>query len=294
MLSAMTSRRTSLPRPGDRLDLGAGLRVSPFCVGMTGSPETVCAAYDAGINFFFLSADMHWPLYEGMRRGLETLLGRGVRDRIAVGVVSYATQPEFCWMPFREAVEAVPGLERIDVTIAGGVYGPEFATRAQVYREHRRQAYLGARAIGASFHDRPAAADATARGLVDISFVRYNPAHPGARADVFPHLPEPRSTLLYTFKSTDGYVPPSRCAQLGLDGAYWRPRVTDHYRFALTSPRVDGILCSLDGPAEVAEFAAAMEAGPLDEEEERYLIELAMLDRGKAGLRLDGGPGRPL
>jgi len=49
---------------------GAGLRVSPFCLGRTASADTVVAAYEAGINFFFVTADLHWPLYDGIRRGL--------------------------------------------------------------------------------------------------------------------------------------------------------------------------------------------------------------------------------
>src|SRR5436190_890300 len=66
----MTDRRAALPRMTDRLDLGSkGLRVSPFCLGRVKSPDTVLAAFDAGINFFFVTADMHWPGYENLREG---------------------------------------------------------------------------------------------------------------------------------------------------------------------------------------------------------------------------------
>src|SRR6266540_1673365 len=70
--------RLTLPKLTDRLTLGEdGLRVSPFCLGLVGSDDTACAAFDSGINFFFLSADLHWPLYESARLGLEKLLARG-------------------------------------------------------------------------------------------------------------------------------------------------------------------------------------------------------------------------
>src|SRR5205823_1724956 len=73
-----TAARLTLPRPTDRLPLGmTGLSVSPFCLGIVESPETIPAAFDAGINLFFLTADLHWPLYEGLRRGLEQLFARG-------------------------------------------------------------------------------------------------------------------------------------------------------------------------------------------------------------------------
>jgi predicted aldo/keto reductase-like oxidoreductase len=276
----------SVPQFADRLSLGGqGLAVSPFGVGLVGVPETIGAAFDAGINFFFLTADMHWPYYEASRRGLELLLarGNGVRDRIVVAAVCYPTQPEFCYGPFQELLHAVPGLDRLDVLIAGGVYAGEFAARLPVYQQHRRTRFLGARAIGATFHDRQEARKAVTDGLVDVAFVRYNPAHAGAREDLFPHLPETTSPLLFGFKSTFGYVPPERMTELGLPGdVYWHPAITDHYRFALSRPELDGLLIGPATPKEVAALADAMKKGPLDEEEETYLMHVALVARGQA------------
>ncbi len=282
----LRSARDSLPRFTDRLSVGAaGLSVSPFCLGLVRTEETISAAFDAGINFFFLTTDMHWPLYDAARRGLAKLLarGNGIRDQIVVAGVCYPTQLEFCWMPFRELLDAVPSLERIDVLVAGGSYGHEIDARLTVYHEMRRTGYLGARAIGTTFHDRQAAVRAMQDNQVDLAFIRYNPAHPGARQDVFPHVPHHRSTLLFNFKSTLGYVPPDAMARLGLDGAvYWHPDITDHYRFVLTRPEMDGLLISLDTPEQVRSLAAALERGPLDEEEEEYLMSAALVAQGKA------------
>jgi hypothetical protein len=277
--------RTVLPRLGDRLPLGAaGLRVSPFCLGIVGDPATVPAAFDAGVNFFFVTADMHWPLYERTRRGLADLLarGHGVRDEVVVAGVCYPTQAEFSALPFEELVAAAPGFKRLDVLLAGGAYGEEFARRRAVYAEHRASGYLGNRAVGATFHDRQAAREAVRERHVDIAFSRYNPDHAGARRDLFPHLPERPRPLLFGFKSTFGYLPPARMAELGLRGAeYWHPAVTDHYRFALTPPEMDGLLIALRTPGEVAALAAAMERGPLTEEEEVYLMDVARVARGE-------------
>lgn len=278
--------RTALPRCTDRLPLGpAGLRVSPFCLGLVGQPATVSAAFDAGINFFFVTADMHWPLYEPTRRGLADLLARsrGIRDQVVVAGVCYPTQPEFCTAPFEELVAAVPGLKRLDVLLAGGAYGREFGRRLPVYTEHRTSGHLGNRAVGATFHDRAAAREAIRERQVDIAFIRYNPGHAGARRDVFPHLPERPRPLLFGFKSTFGYLTPTRMADLGLPGPeYWHPAITDHYRFALTRPEMDGLLIALKTSDEVAALARAMEQGPLTEEEEAYLIDVADVARGEA------------
>jgi hypothetical protein len=252
---------------------------------MVGDAAVVPAAFDAGINFFFVSADMHWPLYEQTRRGLVDLFARGgsVRDQVVVAGVCYPTQPEFCIAPFAELVEAVPGLKTIDVLLAGGAYGWEFDRRLPVYEEHRRDVFLGNRAIGASFHDRSAALEAVRQRQVDIAYVRFNPGHAGARRDVFPQLPPHPRPLLFGFKSTFGYAPPARMADFGLPAAeYWHPAITDHYRFALTPPEMDGLLVSFREPSEVSALVEALALGPLTEEEESYLIDVADVASGAA------------
>ncbi len=308
-MSSSRPPRERLPRLSDRLPLGSeGLRISPFCLGITGDATVVAAAFDAGLNFFFVTADMHWPYYEHTRRGLADLLARsvGIRDQVVVAGVCYPTQPEFCTAPFEELVAAVPGLKTLDVLLAGGAYGWEFDRRWPVYEEHRQGGFLGNRAVGASFHDREAARDAVHERQVDIAYIRYNPDHSGARRDVFPHLgtsppPLPPSPdrrgglggevrpLLFGFKSTYGYVPPVRMAELGLPGPdYWHPAITDHYRFALTPLQMDGLLIALRKPGEVTALAAALEQGPLTEEEEAYLMDLAGVAHGEARVVVDG------
>ena len=285
----MKPPRVRLPKMTDRLSLGeTGLLVSPFCLGMVRSDETASAAFDAGINFFFLSADLHWPGYELARRGLAKLLARGpkIRDQIVVAIVSYVTQPEFCAGALEEGLESVPGLKFIDVGVMGGAYADEFLTRLGVYLQIRRDGLFGLRALGTTFHDREAALLAINHHLVDLAFIRYNPAHTGAKLDVFPYLTQSR-TLLYNFKSTLGFIRSKRYAELGLNDSYWRPGVTDYYRFALTRPEIDGLLCSPTTPREVKDLSSALEEGPLVEEEEKYLIDLAALDEGSAVLITD-------
>src|SRR5438045_803750 len=124
--------KPDLPRLGDRLPLGSsGLEVSPICIGMVTDSDAIPAAFEAGVNFFFVTADMHWPAYAETRRGLGRLLDgkRAARDAIVVAAAAYVTQPVFMWAPFSEVLEEVPSLERIDLTIAGGCYRPEYELR---------------------------------------------------------------------------------------------------------------------------------------------------------------------
>ena len=277
--------REDLPRPEQRLPLGRGLQISPFCLGIVEDPAVVPAAFDVGINFFFITADMHWPEYDKLRRGIELLLARGgdIRDRIVVAGVSYVTQPEFCRVPFVELLDSVHGLERLDVLIAGGAYGHELHRRMPVYQHHREHAHCGARAIGASFHERTAAIAPLCDGTLDLCLSRYNSSHLGARDDLFPHVAN-RRALLFNFSNTRGFVPMSRCDELGIDHEMWRPSRRDHYRFVLSRPEVDGVLCSLGTLDHVTDLVEALEEGPLEEEEQEHLVLLSKLNAGTSTL----------
>jgi aryl-alcohol dehydrogenase-like predicted oxidoreductase len=284
----MTARQR-LPRLTDRIALGrSGLLVSPVCLGIVGVPEVVATAFQAGINFFFLTADMHWPYYAQLREGLSRLLSSqpSVREQLVIAVVSYPTQPEFGVQPFYEVLEAVPELRRVDVAVIGGSYPSDFFARLSA---HERNRPAGMRAIGATFHHRESAVTAVNRELLDVAFIRYNAAHAGAETDVFPHLRGDSSVPLFNFKSTAAYVPPERLDELAVPPDNWRPQRTDHYRFALSQSRVDGILCALGQVEHVAALEAALAAGPLSEEESDYLKKLAQLDSGEAEIDAGGG-----
>jgi aryl-alcohol dehydrogenase-like predicted oxidoreductase len=283
---ASRPRRLALPRATDRIAIGAkGLAISPICLGWVRDPDTIAAAFDAGINFFFVTGDLHWPIYEGTRRGLAALLrrNRGVREQIVVAVASYVAQPEFARGPFQEVLESVPRLGRIDMIVVGGAHGHDFPARRERFREYVDRGEFGARAIGTSFHDRAAALRAINHAQIDLAFVRYNPAHPGARSDLFPAL-QPSPARIFNFKSMAGHRTPGELRALGLGPELWRPRPTDYYRFALSSPEIDGILCALRDPRQVAALGRALASPPLDADEERYLIDLAKLSTGKARL----------
>jgi hypothetical protein len=276
------ARRSVLPQLRDRLAIGrTGLAVSPVCLGLVRDPDAIEVAFDAGINFFFLSGDLHWPAYDASRRGLAALLARGrsMRDQIVVAAASYVTQREFTRAPFVELLEAMPELQRIDLLVIGGAYHLDFLARRAIYRDFLHRNDFGARGLAASFHDRDAAVAAINDEAIDIAFIRYNPAHPGARSDLFPRL-RPSTTRIFNFKSTTGYLAPRTLRALGVPAGHWRPAATDYYRFALSQPAIDGLLCAPSTPREIRALRRALRAPPLTQHEQRYLIELARLSAG--------------
>jgi hypothetical protein len=264
----------SLPRFHDRIDI-ANLRASPFCLGLVRDPRVIPAAFDAGINFFFVSSDLHWPLYQATRDGLAMLLARGggVRHSLVVVVATYMVHREMMLTPLYELVHAIAGLDRVDIVLAGGCYANDFEPRVGALRGWTRSGCppLAGAAVGATLHDRTALLRGDGDEGCDVTYVRYNPAHSGGRVDLYPHLRRRVGKAVLSFKSTAGFqeligaTPPE----------YWRPRITDAYRYALSQPAHDGVLLSLGNERELHELSAALAEGPLSEEEQSHLELLA-------------------
>lgn len=275
------SLRQTLPKANNRLLLGrSDLRVSPLCLGLTQEPETVISAYEEGVNFFFITADLHWPLYSGLRKGLSKLLegNRSRRKDIVVGVVSYLDNPLFSALQFNEVIAEIPGLDYIDLIIAGAVATDySLYSRFHSMSQARAVSQHGARALGATFHQRSLALSAGTYGLLDISYIRYNSAHPGAQRDLFPFLQPNKTGLLFNFKSVMSRLSRETFNALKLPKSAWLPDACDHYRFVLSRPEIDGILCSPLQPNEVRQLARALEKGPLSPEDQSYMIWLASL-----------------
>ncbi|HNN91763.1 MAG TPA: hypothetical protein PKI03_05830 [Pseudomonadota bacterium] len=275
--------RSVLPSLRDRLPLGrSGLHVSPLCLGIT-TRETVPVAFAAGVNFFFLSNDLHWRLYEPLMAGIADLLSNGVsRDEIVVAGVSYLSEPLFGYLQFNELLDAIPGLERVDVLLAGGVEAADFLPRYHRLAEAGQQRLWGCRAIGASFHDRVTARMAVCAGLLDIAYIRYNPGHPGAEEDLFPYFNQNKTSLVYNFKSTSGLLSLEQFQQLKLESRYKPTKITDGYRFALSRKEIDGLLASPQGAEQIAQLERALAAGPITPSRAAYMKNLVLLASGRA------------
>jgi hypothetical protein len=277
--------RVSLPRAADRVALRSGLRVSPLCLGMVKDPRTVLLAHEAGINFFFLTADLHFPAYDALRAGLRDLMRRRARrDEVVLVAASYVAPRPFVAAAVSELVSALAPLDAIDLVVAGGIHAHDVSYRLGVLRDLRERPTAGARGVGASFHDRRAAARALGSNLLDVAFVRYNPLHLGAKLDLFPAWRAKSGVPLYNFNSTAGYLGRGANARLGLDARHWVPTAGDYYRFALMRPEITGVLCAPGTPAELTHLLRSIERGPLAADEEQHLM--AMGTRAAArGLR---------
>jgi aryl-alcohol dehydrogenase-like predicted oxidoreductase len=131
------------------------------------------------------------------------------------------------------------------------------------------------RALGISIHDRPRAGRLAEESPLDALMIRYNAAHPGAEKDIFPHLAKRKPAVVaYTATSWRKLLKRPR----GWKGEV--PTAGHCYRFCLSSPHVDLVL---SGPASVAQLdenLAALQQGPLSEQEMGWMREFGQAVHG--------------
>lgn len=121
------------------------------------------------------------------------------------------------------------------------------------------------RRIGVTSHQRKLAAKMAASGLLDLVMVRYNAAHRGAEADVFP-VTQPRGVpvIAYTALRWGALLRPTPDDPPG----FAVPRPPAWYRFVLQHPAVAVTLAAPQTRAELDEDLRVLDAtGPLREEE---------------------------
>jgi predicted aldo/keto reductase-like oxidoreductase len=137
------------------------------------------------------------------------------------------------------------------------------------------------RLIGLTSHQRQLAASAAQSGLLDLLMVRYNAAHRGAEAEVFPvtdalGLP----VVIYTCLRWGALL---RSTPEDPHG-FQVPRAPAWYRFALQSPAVTVALSAPDNRDELEEDLTVLEFhGPLPAEEYSVLAEHGQRVRKFAG-----------
>jgi aryl-alcohol dehydrogenase-like predicted oxidoreductase len=240
---------TDLPRLGRRV-CRLGL------AGGFGLPEGACREALERLDYVFWT-----PRMKELTPALVDALARD-RDRYVV-----ATGPMFAYFPgsLRKGVENALRTLRTDRIDILQLYwlGRMSAFTGAVQEEMARLREEGkALALGASIHDRPRAGRLVAGSILDMVMIRYNAAHPGAEAEIFPHLPERRPAVVaYTATAWRKLL----SAPKGWKGPV--PTAGDCYRFCLSDPHVDVVL---NGPRTAEELRAnfaALGKGPLAPEE---------------------------
>jgi aryl-alcohol dehydrogenase-like predicted oxidoreductase len=232
------------------------------------------AFHEYGINYFFASTRMT-GLVEGVRR----LVRAGHRDDIVLAAgaqfpVGFSIPRE--WASLAKAL----GVDHIDIFHLFWVQA-EFYVSGKTWPAMQKLKEEGkVRALGISCHDRPLARALTERLHLDVLMIRYNAAHRGAEGEIFTSLGAGRPGIVtYTATRWGRLLQPA--SELGpMTGA-------ECYRFALTHPVVDVVLCGPRSYDELRENAEGVLEGALPpdrlEQIRRFGDAVRATVRGKIG-----------
>ena len=264
-----------------------GVTVCPIGIGSGyGVPAAaVERAVDAGVNYLYWSTPRTRAFPEAIRH-----LGDR-RDKLILVVQSYAPTGGLITRSLERGLAKL-GVERADVLLLG------YWSRVPPPRIQEACARLKERGlvrfVAVSSHKRALLAE-LAKGspeglphdptglphgesVADVIHVRYNAAHRGAEQDVFPYLgPRPPGVVAYTATCWKKLLRPPAAAAGGKT-----PAAGDCYRFVLAHPAVSVCMTGPSSAAHVDEMLAALQRGPMDEEELAWMRRVGDAVYGKA------------
>jgi aryl-alcohol dehydrogenase-like predicted oxidoreductase len=241
-----------------RVTLGkSGLQVSPIGLGASyGVPYEGCrAAFDAGINYFF------WGSVRtvGMGLAIREIAARQ-REELVVVVQCYVRDPRKIARSVELALRK-GRLQYADVLLLG--WHDELPASAVVDAAYAVIAKGDCRHLAISSHNRLLFPELAKDARFDIFHVRYNAAHRGAEREIFPHLPAPAPGIVSFTNTRWGDLLQAK----NMPAGFTPPSAADCYRFALSNPHIQVAISGPKDTAETRDAIAALELGPLDEEQ---------------------------
>jgi aryl-alcohol dehydrogenase-like predicted oxidoreductase len=235
------------------------------------------AAIDRGLNY------LAWT--PGSRLYTRVVREVARRDRERFVIASGPGSGYFGWQVRRGAERAlkVLGVEYLDLYQLYWLGRLSAWTEGTITELVKLKEEGKVRAIGISIHDRQRAGMLAADSVLDLLMIRYNAAHPGAERDIFPHLARRKPAIVaYTATSWRKLLARPR----GWDGPV--PSAGDCYRFCLSNPHVDIVLTAPASLTELEQNLAALQKGPLSEDELAWMRRFGQVVHG--GLSLPGAP----
>jgi aryl-alcohol dehydrogenase-like predicted oxidoreductase len=242
-----------------------GLEVGRLGVGSSyGAPASAYEqAFERGVNYFYYGS-----LRRGGFRDAVRALAPRYRDRMVIVVQSYARFGFHVKLSVHRALRSL-GIERADALLLG-LHNDFPAQRlVDAARELREEGKIGHLAL--SGHRRTLFPELVKDPRYGILHVRYNAVHRGAEVEAFPAFTARETAArpgLVSFTATRWG---SLCDPKKTPPGERTPTAADCYRFVLSNPAPDVVLCGPSNAHEMTEALAALDQGPLDEEEQAFM-----------------------
>ena len=247
-----------------KIPLGrTGLLVSRLGIGSSFgvSASVIEEAFDHGVNYLYWGSIRRPAFGRAMRN-----LARQHRDELVLTVQSYSRLPALI-SPSVDVALRRSGVGYFDILLLGAQNQPPAAAFVEAFERLREQGKV--RFLALSTHNRPMlqelfSKDAEAESPFGVAMLRYNAVHRGAEQDVFPFLAgeRPPGVIAYTATRWGHLLDPAKMPE-----GESPPEASDCYRFALSHPSVDLVLCGPADRAQMQEALRTLERGPLDPDE---------------------------
>jgi aryl-alcohol dehydrogenase-like predicted oxidoreductase len=270
----------------DKVTLGrSGLKTSRIGLGTSSglAVKDVEEAVDRGINYLYWGSVRHAPFGKAIRH-----VARTRREELAIVVQSYTRAAFYMGRSVESALREL-AIDHCDLLLLGmwNETPPQrIVDSALALREAGKVKH-----IMVSCHQRSTFQKYIADPTYAAIMVRYNAAHPGAETEVFPHLaareqgPQARpGVIAYTATRWGGLLNPKL-----LPPDEPAPRGSDCYRFALSQPDVDVVLCGSKNRGELDEALTALDRGPMTPDELAWMKRVGKVVRA-ASPRSSGNP----
>jgi aryl-alcohol dehydrogenase-like predicted oxidoreductase len=244
---------------GDRTLGRTGRRVSAIGLGSSyGLPGVdVERAFDRGVTFFLWGSRRRGDFGKGLRE-----VARKDRARATIAIQTYSRAAWAMPGSVDKALRAL-GTDYVDVLCLA--WWNTLPPERIVERAVKLQASGKVRSLMVSCHNRPTFQSFVADPRYDALMVRYNAAHPGPEREVFPHVAgsaQPPGVVAFTATRWGTLLDPRYTPE-----GERTPAAGDCYRFALSHPAVDVCLSGPRNGDELDHALAAVERGPMDEDE---------------------------
>lgn len=250
----------SLPSFSSRTLGSTGLTTCALGVsGGYGVPaESLEEAFERGVNYFY-----HGSLRRsGMNQAIKNICGQGKRDKLIVLAQDYMRMSSGLVRWSFDKFLLKTGLEYVDILLLGWHNSHPDKATLDTALELKSKGLV--KHIAISGHNRNAFPEFAKTGLYGVLHFRYNAVHTGAETDIFPHLPKTGrpGTVVYTATCW------RKLLNAGDSGGSGRKiSAADCYRFVISNPNVDVVMCGPKNDFEMKEALKTLELGPMNAEE---------------------------
>ena len=272
----------------EKRDVGrTGMQTGRLGIGSSfGAPASAIEeAFEHGINYLYWGTIRRPEFAHAMVN-----LSRQHRDELILTIQSYSRDPDSIEGEVEEALQTA-GLEYFDFLLLGNwseVPKDAFVEVFERLRERSKVRFLSISSHNRPMLQKPLAGYATGESPYELLMLRYNAVHRGGERDVFPFLPEtgPRPLVVaYTATRWKDLLDPDK-----MPPGEEPLRARDCYRYSLSHPSVDMVLCGPASTEQMREAILALERGPLEADERERIERIgAHLYRHYAPGQPDGG-----